>query len=218
MEPAKRHYPFPTSPNCCQADARAWRKQPNSILGHLEPQLSEPFEKAFQAEVLNPHGGLWGIASASADVMQRVKKELQHRALATLIEATRDLDAAKLFLEQLPEREQTLQQLLAYVASVLPHPEVPKGWQHLVVALPDSAAGAALRELLVPALAELPNTVVDSEGDIVLCHEAADLPLEQMAAILVGDEVPYADAAHHVLTRTDIPWVPLSLSKTASMC
>jgi serine/threonine protein kinase len=187
------------------------------LLRRLEPGLSQSFENALQAEVLSPRGGLWGIASGKAEGVQPVQTELRRRALAHLIQATRDLDAAKLFLEHLPEHDDALRELLAYLASVLPNPEVPKGWQHLVVALPDSSAGATLRELLAPALAELPSTVLDSEGDIVLCHEAADLPLPQMATILIGDEAPYAEAARHVLTRTDIPWSPLSLGKTARM-
>jgi hypothetical protein len=188
-----------------------------TVLRRVEPNLSQPFEKALQAEVLNAQGGLWGLALGSGEPVQRVKHEIQRRALTALLEATRDLDAAQIFLEGRRERDHALRDLLACVASVSPHQEIPKGWQHLVVALPKSPAGVELRELLAPALAEVPNTVLDSECDIVLCHEVAHLPLQQMAEILIGDEAPFAESACHMLTRTDIPWSPLSLGKTASM-
>jgi len=182
----------------------------------LVPKLCQPFEKAFQAEVLKPQGGLWALASGSGELAQRVKDEIQRRALAALLDATGDLDAAKLFLESRRDPKEALRDLLAYIVSVSPNLEVAKSWQHLVLALPSNPAGAILRRLLDSALADVSNTILDSEGDIVLCHEVAHLPLGQLAQILIGQEAPFADTACHVLTRNDIAWSPLPLGSAAS--
>src|SRR5262249_22105355 len=97
-----------------------------------------------------------------------------------------------------------LRDMLACITSAQPKLDVPNGCQHLVLALPSSPEGTILRQLLGPALEEVPNTFLASEGDIVLCHEVAHLPLQQVAEILLGDDAPLADAAGRVLTRNDI--------------
>jgi hypothetical protein len=106
-----------------------------------------------------------------------------------------------------------LRDLLAYIASVAPNRDLPKGWQHLVVALPNSPAGTTVRQLLEPALAEAPNTVLESEGEIVLCYEVANLPLQQTAELFIGPEQSLADAARQMLTRNDIAWSTLALAR-----
>src|SRR5207245_7413687 len=100
-------------------------------------------------------------------------------------------DAAKLFLESRHEPEEALRDLLAYIVSISPNLEVSKSSQHLVLALPSNPAGAILRKLLGSALAEVPHAILDSEGDIVLCHEVAHLPLGQLAQILIARKLPW---------------------------
>src|SRR5439155_4195935 len=46
-----------------------------SMFKRLGPKLCPPFERAFQAEVLKPGGGLWTLASGAGDLIQRVKDE-----------------------------------------------------------------------------------------------------------------------------------------------
>lgn len=197
-------------------ECKSLEEAAQSTFKRLGPKLAQPFEIAFQAEVLKPRGGLWALASGSGELVQHVKDELQRRALAALFDATRDLDAAKLFLESRREPENALEDLLTYIVSISPNLEVSKDWQHLVLALPNNASGAALRHLLGPALADVSNTILDSEGDIVLCHEVAHLPLPQIAQILVGYDAPFADTACHVLTRNDVAWPPLRLGQEAN--
>ena len=130
-----------------------------------------------------------------------------------ILDATRDLDAAKLLLESRREIDHVLRDLLAYIAPVTPNRDLPKGWQHLVVALPNSPAGTTVRQLLEPALAEAPNTFLESEGEIVLCYEVANLPLQQTAELFIGPEGPLADAVRQMLTRNDIAWSTLALAR-----
>lgn len=185
------------------------------LFERLGQKLAPAMEKSLQSEVLDPRGGLWRLAAATGEPAQRVKDELKHRVLAALLDATRDLDAAKLFLESRHDPAQALRDLLAAVASVLPKQEAPGNYQHLVLALPSSPEGAILRELLASALEEMPHTVLTSEDDIVLCHEVAGLPLRQVAELLLGDEAALAGAACHVLTRNDVTWSSLATGRTS---
>ena len=183
------------------------------LFDRLEPKLIPLIERSLQIEVLDPRGGLWGLVSGTGEPMQRIQDEIQRRVLAAVLDAFRELDAAKLLVESRQDPDHALRDLLARIGSVAPHKQVPRGWQHLLLALPNSPEGARLRELLGPVLADVPHTVLDSDGDIVLCHEAADLPLPQMAEILLGDAALPTDAACHVLTRHDIAWAPLLIGK-----
>jgi hypothetical protein len=184
-----------------------------AILQRFEGKLGKPFEQAVQTEVLSPQGGLWSLSSGKRELEQTIKRELQRRARAALLDAIRDLDAAKLLLESRREPDHVLRDLLAYIASVSPNRDLPKGWQHLVVALPNSPAGTTVRQLLEPALAEVPNSFLESEGEIVLCHEVANLPLQETAELLIGSDLPLADAARQMLTRNDVAWSALDLAR-----
>jgi hypothetical protein len=183
------------------------------LFSHIEAELAPRFDEMFQAQVLNAQGGLWGFVASKGEAVQRVKDQLQRRALSAILEATRAIDAAKLFLDSHREPDQGKQELLDSAASVAPNLDVAEGWQHRVLALPDSPAGATVRSMMSPALVDVPSTVLDSEGDIVICHEIANLPIPQMAAILVGDDGAYADAAPQVMTRVDVAWSCLALAQ-----
>ncbi len=70
-------------------------------------------------------------------------------------------------------------------------------------------AGAALRDELVDLLPDTPMTVLETGDDVLLCYEAAQLPLLQIARALSGTDPTSADLARQVLCRQDIRWTPL---------
>jgi hypothetical protein len=185
------------------------------LFDRLEPKLMALIEMSLQMEVLGPREGLWGLVSGTGEPISRIQDEIRRQVLTAVLDAFRELDAAKLLLDSRQDTDHAMRDLLARIGSVAPHKQVPRGWQHLLLALPNSPEGARLRQLLGPVLADVPNTVLDSDDDIVLCHEAAQLPLQQMAEILLGDAAIPTDAASHVLTRHDIVWAPLAIGKNA---
>jgi hypothetical protein len=91
---------------------------------------------------------------------------------------------------------------------------VPGGWQHLVLALPEGAAGTTLREIVVQALPNAPITAINSGEDIALCYEAAHLPLREMAAALVGGDAIPAELVQQVMARSDVKWFSLAPAAT----
>ena len=84
--------------------------------------------------------------------------------------------------------------------------DVPKEMQHLVIALPRNTAGAAVVEMLDPSSLQTPSTMLETDGDIIFCHEIVGVPFQSMAEVVANDPARYADVAAQVVTRIDVPW------------
>src|SRR5437660_431251 len=65
-----------------------------------------------------------------------------------------------------------------------------------------------------PASLGIPSTLLETDGDIVLCHESAGVPLQGIAGLLAANPARYAEVAGQVVTRTDVAWSFLELSQT----
>src|SRR5262249_1181889 len=126
--------------------------------------------------------GLWGFVSQGIDPTQGIADELLNRTRAAMRVALKDIEAAQLFQEIYQEPEQARQVLQAHLQAATPKLASSEGWRHLVAALPASPAGAALKDLIHQIQPDVPATLLDSEGDVMLCCEAAHLPLQQLAA------------------------------------
>jgi hypothetical protein len=181
-----------------------------AILKHLEPDFTLHFDEDFQREVLSPHGGLWGLVSGDSAVTKELKDELQRRARSAILKTLEDNDAATLFLESQRGPGRATQALSSPVAAAVPRLLVPEGWHHLVLALPKSQAGALLGDMVTEAFPDVSTTRLESEGDVILCQEAAHLPIHQVAIALLGEEGVYPDNARRVMTRLDVTWSSLA--------
>jgi hypothetical protein len=150
------------------------------------------------------------VVSASTDLARALKDELQSRARSAFLEVIKDIDAAQLFLESTTERGQAHRSLVAQYRAATPRLAVKEGWQHVFLALPAGKDGASLAYMFSQTFPEVQATLLDSEGDVILCQEFAHVPLRQVAASLIEDEAVYADHIKRVLTRMDITWSPLT--------
>jgi hypothetical protein len=81
---------------------------------------------------------------------------------------------------------------------------------HLVMALPDSPDSAVLRDIATRRLTDLPVTFLDSEDDVILSFEAANLPLRSIAEALTANDPSSAEMAKKVMTRVDVSWTFLT--------
>jgi hypothetical protein len=206
--------------------AAAW------VLDKLPADTVRRFDEAFQQEVLAPRGGLWGLlqgrqtvspgnpqshAWSAAHWLDSLKRKLQDRARAAVSAVLQDIDAAQLLLKSPAEADQATDTLRTHEQAALPALGAAPAWLHLVALLPKSPAGAELGERLTHVVPDVPATVLQSETDVVLCYEAAEIPLFQAALALVGsDTAEYASLAERVWTRTDVAWSPLSAVESAA--
>ncbi len=169
--------------------------------------MCRSFDEKFQAETLDPAGGLWGILSGTGDVLTDLWPKLQAGALEAILDALQDIDAAGLFLERHADKEQIYRDLQCNLQAAAPALEAPREWRHLLLGVPTSPAGTTLVNIVFEVLKDLPITLFETEGEVILCQEAARLSLQKIAASLVGDSTSdLATAAQHLLTRRDVAW------------
>lgn len=181
-----------------------------TLLEGLSAEHSQGFDEQFQAEVLDPAGGLWALVTRSAELIPVLREELWARARSAMLIALADVDAAGLFLNAHPVEQQAGQALRSQVRAARPVLAEAAEQQQLVLAVPDSPAGAEVRQLLAESFPDEPLSVVDSDGDVVVCYEAARLSLSRVAAALFGNPAAHAELARRVLTRLDVPWESLT--------
>jgi hypothetical protein len=200
------------------------------VFGSQWSELARRLDETLQQEVLNPQGGLWGLLlgdrahalgtscrsqvslvfwqldSTGCDAPTYVQKELRGRAGDMIHAALKDLDAAQLFLEMQGGPDHARQALSATVQAAFPRLASAGSRPLLVLAVPPGPAGTTLRDLVAEDVPNVPLTVVESEGDVLMCSEAAYVSLRQTAAALVGKEAAHAEMAGRVMTRVDVDW------------
>jgi hypothetical protein len=181
----------------------------------LPQSLVFRFDRAFQCEVLERQGGLWGVFASDlarpgidADKVPRqaLLEDLQTRARAAVQGSLQDFNAARAFLQANGGPTQALPILLAHVEAARPRLRAPGAVEHLIIALPEGPAGATLGRMITNALPDVEATMIPTQEEVVLCNETALCPLRDMIRGLVGPvEVPL-DLLQRVMTRTDVPW------------
>jgi hypothetical protein len=176
------------------------------LQSRLSSEATRQIDETFQMEVLNPQGGIWRMTGGDQDASMALAESLRAHVQAEVLTELAETDAAKLFLEAHSDPAEALRK---YYRAAIPRLEPPAGWQHLVLAAPKSAAGAALADLVARTLPTLPLTEVRSQEELVICVEAAHVSWTKAAAAITGGEPAYAEAAQRIMTRTDVAWTPL---------
>jgi hypothetical protein len=199
------------------------------ILVHLSPDQLRQFEASFQAEVLDPQGGLWGILGVAPEkrnnpratssvafwallannshAAQTLKEKMLELAQRFILNNLQDVDAARLFVESLPDPNQLSVSVAAHAKAARPQLPLSSGWQHLLLLAPSSPAGIILREQVAQVAGDVPLTVLNAEADVRICMEAAGQSLRAVAANLTAGV--QEDLVERILVRNDVTWSPL---------
>jgi serine/threonine protein kinase len=172
-------------------------------------RLAECLHGDVDAAVLQPKGGLWPVVNQDADCLVALEGELRRRALPAVAHALQDYDAAQILIQTAGDAAQALRTLQAQTEAALP-PFLPPGAAlRLVFAVPASAAGEQVRELLARLDAAGQVEAAESDGDVLCLTEAAYPSFAEIAARLAGEEVSNREIARRVTTRVDVTWQPL---------
>src|SRR5439155_26423639 len=102
--------------------------------------------------------------------------------------------------------EAAWQTLAGHMEAARPAAAIAGQPQEVFLTLPASAAGHALRELGQQPSPVTPLTVLQSSDDVMICYEAAGIPVREAAQSLLGGDSRYAALAEKVWTRTDVAW------------
>jgi hypothetical protein len=184
-------------------------------------------EAQFRAEVLDPHGGLWGVVGSpledvpagprqsplavgfwdmsgpGRELAAELREQMLVRARPVVGGALEGVDAAALFLERHGNPEQAV---LACAGRARPPLSEANTWEYAVLALPTGESGQALRGVATQALAGVPLTVVEGYEGVVFVQETAGLSIPAVTAALCGEDPGCAELAARVRTRADVAW------------
>jgi serine/threonine protein kinase len=174
-------------------------------LDKLDPKFIDQVDVGFQRQILLPCGGLWSVLHNN-DLLSNVRVQLRKRMRAALLEAMKNLDAARLYLQQQRKPAELRQNLTALMQAAIPQIAVSGGLAHLLFALPGGSSGEEIEATLTRIEPGASASVIDSEGDVIICREVAALPIEKVAEAVVGGNLTYAENASRVVSRTDLNW------------
>jgi len=188
-----------------------------ALLGKMAPSCAKQVDRLVQQEILDTFGGLWAVASrifspsgghgTAIESLQRAIEARARRIANTFLEHA---DSATLLRKSSGGDDAAWEALSQQIISA--RPEVASGErpQLLLVALPANEAGDALRERVLRLSSGGNLQVVASDGDIVVCHEAAGVPPTASLVGLPANNVEWGPLAARVCTRTDVAWAGVS--------
>ncbi|HMF12404.1 MAG TPA: hypothetical protein VKE94_08860, partial [Gemmataceae bacterium] len=143
------------------------------------------------------------------DPLQKAITARARKAVSTLLE---NFDAATVLLESTRSEEGAWQALEARIAEAQPAATVLDRPRMLLLGIPASRGGERLRERASRASAKVPTMIVETSGDVLVCHEVANVPLHQALPGPADISVAWAPLAARVSTRTDVAWTGASCS------
>ena len=149
------------------------------------------------------HAGLLKVGQTTRDVKRRVAEQLATRPeVVQSAFAGNEQFANESASDSGEKNDAALPQLLT-------HGGVYRG----LAVLPQQASG--VNRVVAAELGPDASILTGVGSDIVLCQEAWDLPLVPTAVDLIQGRRDYAEFAARVVTRSDVPWTPLTAPPVA---
>jgi hypothetical protein len=180
-----------------------------AIVDGLGPDFLVQFDCELQRDLLAPQGGLHSAASSCHEQESTLWADLRAAARAAVNRALRGVDAAKLLLDSSASPQAAADSLPKLLQSAVPRLRGVGGFKRSIVLLPDGTSGRALHQRLPAELTASATTLFDPYEDIVLLQEFQQLPLVDVADMLIAGRRDYADIAQRTMTRVDVYWTPL---------
>jgi serine/threonine protein kinase len=188
-----------------------------ALLGRMAASCAKQVDRLVQQEIFDPFGGLWAVASrifsptgGHGTAIESLQRAIEARARRVANTFMVNADSATLLRKSSGSDEEAWETLSKQINDARSTAAAPERPQLLLVALPANEAGDALRERVLRLTSAGNVQVVASDGDIVVCHEAAGVP---PAASLIGlpdDNADWGPLAARVCTRTDVDWAGVS--------
>jgi len=173
------------------------------------PELAAELDDQLQTEFFAKQGGLRGVLGKKTSLRGPFADALRGAARTAVFRALNQMNIAELLLASDKGASESNQPLRALLEAAMPPLLQAGGSQRLLLVCPEGSDDAALQEAFRRHLEEKPSVVHDSDGDLVLCYEAEQLPLATVAARLIQNRPDYAQAASRLHTRIDVKWTPL---------
>jgi len=173
------------------------------------PKLAAELDEQLSGEFFAKHGGLRGVLENEVDLRGPFSAILRGSARTAVFRALNQMNVAELLLSSGTWSPQSSRAVRALLEAATPPLLQSGGAKRLLLVCPEGSDDASLQEAFVHHVEETPSVVHDSDGDMVLCYEAEQLPLATVAASLICNRSDYAQAATRLHTRIDVQWTPL---------
>lgn len=173
------------------------------VVASLPAERIEAVDRAFRERVMRPVGGMLSLQTMTSDQMETLRRELVAESRVGILKLMAEQNAAELFAANADPATQT-QMLLEQLRHAAPRFHGLGSWQHLLLAVPEGDAAKRILSMVRRATPNAASTTIDSEGDVIFCFEAANLPLQSVADSLINNDPDYVDVARKLVTRTDI--------------
>ncbi len=176
------------------------------ILVDNADRVTAQLEPRFQTEIVQAAGSLRQLLAQGGNERNRLPSLMRAVARTAVVNAMRQLDVADvLFHDDGAERDEvaTLKDCLAAAwPKLLPC----GGAKRLLLMLPKGSTQVRPIEILHQQLHETPSVTDNCDGDFILCYEAEQISLTQVAVTLIGGRPDLAEAGRRLHTRSDVTW------------
>jgi hypothetical protein len=180
--------------NPCRAEAPM---QPVRLaLDEQLDRLAEEVDRELRASLLAEHGS-WELLERRG-LLQQVPGVLRSTSRAAVLRALKQLGATRRMLDADGPPRDTLADAEPVLAAC-------GGARRLLVVSPDDEL-ARLPGDGSDGTHPTPSVVIDTDADLILCHEIERLSIARAAAMLIDRRPDYEEVASHLHTRIDVVW------------
>ncbi|MBN1909296.1 MAG: protein kinase, partial [Pirellulales bacterium] len=150
------------------------------------PTLVGQLDRQFHVDVLDSHGGLFPYAHEGPGLDGPFLERLRRAARTIVAQSMRELDVARWIAgpeRPVPTEDDSPTLIASSIELATPRLPIHGGTRRFVLACPESAA-LTLAESYQSEGGIDPTVIRDPSGNVILCCELAQLPLDHVAAAL----------------------------------
>lgn len=181
---------------------------PANQLQMVLPQLAQIVDEQLQEAYIDRHGGLLAAVMGSRKIVTELLANLELFSRKNIKQASRASHPLSNMLEEgkLNAGQESLAQQMS---EITPRLLEAGGTSRKLVILPSTEFSDLQVAQLRSQLGDDTSILSGGHGDLLLCSEANQLPVDRTAAQLIDCRRDYAEFAARVQTRGDVSWTPL---------
>jgi hypothetical protein len=219
--PSPEGRPGPGSPvrHLFPVGSRTLEEAVEHTLEAVSPAEFQELDQQVQAMIRQQFRALVHVCMSSANVLKNVHAAMEQEVGSKVELRVGPADVAGLFLEQYPNEEEAMNELLTAFDEAAPDLTGTKSGQSrtelCILSIPHGPAGERVQALATQALPEVAWTIARGAEDIVFYREASHLPIAELEQLGSAAQEAYRQmsAVEHLTphSRIDITFRPVSV-------
>jgi serine/threonine protein kinase len=182
------------------------------LLATVTPEEFQELDRRVQAMIRQDFHALAHICLTSANLLKNVQLAMHAVAAGMVEQRLADTDVAELFLEQYPDEQTAVDQIVSAFDEAAPDLAGARGGQQdaqlCILAVPTSPAGERLQSLARQALPDVAWIAAAGADDIAIYRETPQLPIAELEQLGLAGQDAYRQmtSVEHFTphSRTDI--------------